>query len=71
MLERQSEFVRDCFRRAGRARENALAAIDPAKRADYLAQEQRWLSLARSEEFTERVSRFLSAGGGAPSHAAI
>jgi hypothetical protein len=25
---------------------------------DYLAMEQRWLSLARSYEFTERLSRF-------------
>jgi CRP-like cAMP-binding protein len=63
MLQAQSEFVRDCFQRAARAREIALAAIDPAKRSDYLAQEQRWLSLARSEEFTERVSRFLSSQG--------
>jgi hypothetical protein len=36
----------------------AESAADLAIKADYLGAEQRWLSLARSYEFAERLSRF-------------
>jgi hypothetical protein len=43
----------------------AETARTPSAKADYLAMEQRWLSLARSYEFAEQLSRFTEpeAGG--------
>jgi CRP-like cAMP-binding protein len=63
MLQGHSEFVRDCFERAARAREAARTAVAASDKEEYLAQEQRWLTLARSETLSERVSRFLSSRG--------
>jgi hypothetical protein len=33
-------------------------ALNPSAIQDYLNMEQRWLNLARSYEFTERLSRY-------------
>jgi hypothetical protein len=58
MLQNLSKEVRECHLRAEQCRRLAeLASCDPAK-ADYVAMERRWLSLARSYEFAERLSNF-------------
>jgi hypothetical protein len=36
------------------------AALTESGKADYLAMERRWLSLARSYEFAERLSDFTA-----------
>jgi hypothetical protein len=47
--------ILECYRRAAEARRMAGAATNRPARADFLAIEQRWLSLARSYE-AETVS---------------
>ena len=44
--ESKSDAIVECYRRAAQARRIADAAADPSERADFLAIEQRWLSLA-------------------------
>jgi len=56
LLQNLSEEIRECLRRA--CKRLAEAALTEAAKTDYLDVEQRWLSLARSYEFTERLSRF-------------
>jgi hypothetical protein len=58
MLLKLSNEISECYSRAVEARACAEGATDPSIRADYLAAEQRWLSLAHSYEFAERLSRF-------------
>jgi hypothetical protein len=44
--EIRSDVIVECYRRAIEARRMADAAADPSERADFLAIQQRWLSLA-------------------------
>jgi hypothetical protein len=44
--ETRSESIVECYRRATEARRMADAAANPSERADFLAIEQRWRSLA-------------------------
>jgi hypothetical protein len=44
--EIRSDAIIECYRRAIEARRMADAAADPSERADFLAIQQRWLSLA-------------------------
>jgi hypothetical protein len=44
------KIAADCRRRAAKARRMADAASTPAERADLLAVERRWLTLARNHE---------------------
>ena len=60
MLEKSSEQVRLCRSRAYEARTKA-ATGNPALRDDYLAMEERWLTLARSFEVSERLDAFTGA----------
>jgi hypothetical protein len=54
-----SKEIRECLRRAEECNRLAEAALTESGRADYLDDmERRWLSLARSYEFAERLSRF-------------
>jgi hypothetical protein len=53
VLNNLSGNIRECFQHA-----KAAAQTDPRVKQDFLDLEQRWLSLARSYEFTERISDF-------------
>jgi len=46
----RSDAILDCYRRAAEARRMADRASNRPAKADFLAVEQRWLSLARSYE---------------------
>ena len=58
MLRQLSEEIAECYRRAGEARERAKEISDPALKQDFLDLEGRWLFLARSYEFTQRLTDF-------------
>jgi hypothetical protein len=58
MLQRLSKDMRECYHSAERCKCLAKTALTSAAQQDYLDMEQRWLSLARSYEFTERLSNF-------------
>lgn len=60
MLQKLSEEIADCYRHASHCRERAKEALDPATKRDFLDMEWRWLSLARSYEFAERLSDFTA-----------
>lgn len=60
VLQSLTDEVDDCLQRAGRCRQCAEAALDPNTKADFLDVERRWLSLARSYEFSEQHSRFTA-----------
>src|SRR5262249_8284089 len=59
MLLKLSDQVSECLRRAEEAGRRARTAIDARSIEHYLKMEQRWLFLARSRQFQERVERFL------------
>ena len=58
MLQKLSSEIRECYEHAMEARRKADAATHPNTKQDFADMERRWLSLARSYEFAERVSRF-------------
>ena len=58
MLNNLSEQVRDCLQHAQDCARQAAAQTDPKLKADFLDLERRWLHLARSYEFTERLDDF-------------
>jgi PAS domain S-box-containing protein len=62
MPQEPTEQVRTCFNRAFDARRNAERTADPAQKADFIEMEKRWLALAQSYEFTERLTDFTAAG---------
>jgi hypothetical protein len=66
VLNDLSEQIRECFRHAEACAQKAGAQTDPKIKADFLALEQRWLYLARSYEFTERLTDFSTRGNGKP-----
>src|SRR5436190_16212646 len=61
MLEQLSDQIRACYERAAQAKAKADATGAPALKADFLEMEQRWLILARSYGFTERLTDFTKA----------
>ena len=58
MLQNLSEEIRECFRRADECRLLSKTALTASAISDYLEMEQRWLALAQSYEFAERLSNF-------------
>jgi hypothetical protein len=58
VLKNLSEEARECYRRAEDCARKATAQTDPQSKADFLGLELRWLFLARSYEFTERLTDF-------------
>src|SRR5262245_25372039 len=58
MLNNLSEQVRLCYERAAEAKERAEQMLDPEAKADFLKMETRWLRLARSYQFGERLDDF-------------
>jgi PAS domain-containing protein len=61
MLLKTSEQVRTCLERAYDAKRQADGAFHPALKTDFLEMEKRWLALARSYEFSERLTDFTAA----------
>jgi hypothetical protein len=58
MLQKLTEEIAECYRHARECRERAEQVLYPATTNDFLDQERRWLSLAHSYEFAERLSAF-------------
>jgi hypothetical protein len=58
VLNNLSGDIRECLQHAEDCGRKAAAQTDPKVKQDFLDLEQRWLSLARSYEFTERISHF-------------
>jgi hypothetical protein len=58
MLNNLSEQIRDCLRHAEDCARKAAAQTDLELRDDFLGLEKRWLELARSVEFAERLTSF-------------
>jgi hypothetical protein len=58
MLNNLSEQIRQCLQHANDCELKAAAQTDPKLKQDFLEMEQRWLRLARSYEFTERLGDF-------------
>jgi hypothetical protein len=59
MLRTASAAVRLYLERAATASEKAAAAADPGTRRFYLEMESKWMDLAASTAFVERVDLFL------------
>jgi len=60
LLNNLSEQVRECLRHAEDCAREAAAQTCPKMKADFLDLERRWLSLARSYEFSERLEDFCT-----------
>ena len=58
MLNNLSEQIRECLQHAENCARKAAAQTDSKIREDFLELERRWLFLARSYEFTERLGDF-------------
>jgi hypothetical protein len=58
MLNNLSEQVRECLQHAEGCAQRAAAQADPKLKQDFLQLEQKWLSLARSFQLTERLTAF-------------
>ena len=63
MLESLSEQIRKCYEHAEECARKAAAQIDPALKQDFFDMGQRWLSLARSFEFSRRLGDFSAEAG--------
>src|SRR5262245_61449184 len=61
MLRQLSKEQRECLDRALECRGRADASTDGTARKTFLDMEQRWLRLARSYEYMERLDLFLNA----------
>ena len=62
MLLKLSDKMSECLAHAAEARQRANATTDPARKADFLDMELRWLRLVESYRFVEQASRFLEDG---------
>jgi hypothetical protein len=58
MLTNLSEQIRECHMHAEHCAQQARVQIDPKLKDAYLGMERRWLMLARSYEFTQRLTDF-------------
>jgi len=63
MLSNLSEQIKDCYVRAEEFARKAAAQTDPGLKQDFLEMEQRWLSLAKSYEVSERLTDFSDSRG--------
>jgi hypothetical protein len=61
MLRKLGEQVQACFDHALDANRNAEGTADSARKAEFLEMEKRWLALAQSYEFSERLADFFAA----------
>lgn len=60
MLQTLSEHIAECFARADHAQRRADETRDPAIKANFDDIARRWIRLAESYQFVERVDRFLN-----------
>ena len=60
MLQKLTNEIAECYRRAHESREAAKRTSDPSLKQDLLDMERRWISLAHSYEFAERLSNFTA-----------
>jgi hypothetical protein len=58
VLNRLSEQVRACLQHAEDCARQAAAQTCPKRKEDFLDLERRWLALARSCEFSDRLDDF-------------
>jgi hypothetical protein len=58
MLQTLNKEIAECYQHAVECRRRADASSDPGSRQDFQDMEQRWLQLAHSYEFAERLSNF-------------
>ena len=58
MLDKLSEEIREYLRHAEECRRRASTALNPSAIQNYPEMERGWLTLARSYQFTERLSTF-------------
>jgi len=58
VLKNLSEEIRECLLHAENCARKAAAQSCPKLKQDFLELERRWLYLARSYEFTERLTDF-------------
>jgi hypothetical protein len=58
MLKNLSDNISACYEHSDYCARKAATEIDTQLKQDYLVLEQRWLSLARSYEVSERLSDF-------------
>jgi PAS domain S-box-containing protein len=58
LLQNLNDKIRLCHERAVEARERSDEMLDPEAKADFLNTERRWLQLAHSYEFNERLGDF-------------
>jgi hypothetical protein len=56
--------IRDCLQHAEDCARQADAQTDPTLKQDFLDTERRWLLLARSYEFTQRLGDFSNETSG-------
>jgi hypothetical protein len=56
MLVKLSQRVADCLQRAAECRKRAESASDPDFRRSFLAIERRWIALANSFDFEDRLA---------------
>jgi hypothetical protein len=60
VLNNLSEQVRECLQHAEDCARQAAAQACPKLKEDFLDLERRWLALARSYEFSDRLSDFCA-----------
>jgi hypothetical protein len=60
MLQKLTEEIAECYAHASQCRERAKETVEPSIKRDFLDMEWRWLSLAHSYEFAERLSNFTA-----------
>jgi hypothetical protein len=60
MLDYLGQQVRECLKRAEESAERAKREPNPDIRRDFLEMEGRWLKLARSYQFLERLGSFTT-----------
>jgi hypothetical protein len=56
LKKNHSEEILECYRHAKECRRRAEGELDQETRTDFLAMEDRWLSLAHNYEFAELLS---------------
>jgi CheY-like chemotaxis protein len=66
VLQKLSSRIRLCLEKAAQAGKRAAQSRDRIARRDFHFIEDRWNTLARSEDFTERLERFLANRRAAP-----
>ena len=58
MLQKLKTEIAECYQHALECRRWGNESSDPGTKQDYLDMEGRWVQLAHSYEFTERLSNF-------------